>query len=416
MSEATKELELITNTDIFQFSFSADDIPASSLNILQQAPPPFRNIAAISSLFSSTYYVNSDQRVNDIVDCLNEFASLLSIGVVDSKNRPVGVIVRREIFNILGKSYGKTLIENQTASQIMRETKCFSDSENIHAVSSTLQEEMNDEQILYFSAVNKKGEFSGVFSTRDLLNHLASMNRKDLATAQMIQTRIVNKDQHLSNDDFELTCHSTMALGIGGDFYKIKEYGKSRYHLSIADVSGKGMPASLITAVACGMQTSYDFSKGLKGFVRDLNDYIFDTFNSEKFITGIFSDIDSKRKKIKLCDMGHSLLYFIRNGHFASLKGHEINIPLGISYIDNYNTSSIRCQSGDILFIATDGISEQIDDNGMQYGEERLKELLGSLKDEPIQEISRKVREDVSRFKGNQPQKDDLTFLVLKWK
>lgn len=409
------ENTLHSEPEVFEFTFSGVDGIKTVKNILKSAEPAIRTSSSISRIFSSTYYVFENDRVDEIVDSFNEHASLLSIGVVDGECRPVGVIVRRELFNILGRSFGKDLVEMQTASKVMREFTTFQESASLFAVSNAVQREIAEQEIRYFVAVSVSGKFSGVFSTRDLLIHLANMSSKDVETARRIQSRIVEQDRVYTNDSFHLVCHSSMALGVGGDFYMLQHYAGGRYHLSIADVSGKGISASLITAMACGMATSYDFTKGLNGFVRDINDYVLRTFESEKFITGIFMDIHTGKNRISVCDMGHSFILYIRNGKFCSFRGHETNYPLGIAPLTDIATGSIPVQKGDILFISTDGIAEQIDVEGEQYGEERLKETLLSVKNGTPEQIGDAVKKSVNTFRGSQPQKDDLTFLVLKW-
>lgn len=405
----------VSGNEVFEFCFHDTKNGGDCGDVFRTAGAPFTSSSSVSRIFSSTYFVCESDHVGEIIDSFNIHTSLLAIGVVDDNCKSLGVIVRRELFNLISREIGKEILMEMSAAKVMREAEIFNESASLFAVSATVHENMSDPEIRYYLAVNSEGKFSGVFSTRDILVHLANMSSKDIETARMIQSSIVAEDQSYIDEKFTISCHSTMAMGVGGDFYLVKNFAPDRYHLSIADVSGKGISASLVTAIACGMATTYNFRSGLSGFVRGLNNYVLSTFNSEKFITGIFMELNTRLCRLNLYDMGHSFILFLRRGRFCSLRGHTTNYPLGIGALENLQKNTIGLESGDILFISTDGVTEQTDSSGEQFGEKRLRNVIAANRENEPQKMAEEIKTAVRNFRASQPQKDDLTFMIFRW-
>jgi hypothetical protein len=236
----------------------------------------------------------------------------------------------------------------------------------------------------------------------------------ELELAEKLQKRIVSEEKNVFEERIEVCCFSKMAKGVGGDFYTVKKYNDTRWILSICDVSGKGVTSSLIVSLLDGIFDVYDFNKGLKSFVTYLNGFIYNTFQTEKYLTGLFLDYDEIDNEIILSDSGHSLFYLIRNGDVYTCQTNKNNLPIGITEEFNPFFNRLKMQKNDILFLYTDGLIEQTDDSNNVYSSERLKLLLKNISCETIEEIKLKIKEDMLHFKQKQKQKDDITFILIK--
>jgi serine phosphatase RsbU (regulator of sigma subunit) len=237
----------------------------------------------------------------------------------------------------------------------------------------------------------------------------------ELALAEKMQKRIVAEEKFVRGKMIEVCCFSKMAKGVGGDYYTVRKYNDTRWVIAVCDVSGKGVTSSLIVSILEGMFGVYDFNKGLRSFLLYLNTFILNTFQNEKYITGIFLDYDENNNKIILSDSGHSLFYLIRSGEVYNCKTNKNNFPIGIEESLNPSFNKLDFIAGDILFIFTDGLVDQTDKSGIEYSEERLKGVLRQHGLDNIQAIRQNLIEDFNNFKGIQKQNDDITFLLIKF-
>lgn len=381
--------------------------------VLNELKLPRVKSGTAESIASSRFYVHQDETIDDIVDALNEDGTLLAIGVVDSEKRAVGVIVRRELFNLFGKQYGKDFMERRTAAKVMKDVERFGGETHVYSISDSIGKDIRSQEIRYYLITGTNGEFRGVFSTRDLLIVLAEITQKDIDLARLLQNSIVKQSDRQSHPAFELTACSQMAKGVGGDFYGWREYQPNRYLISIADVSGKGVAASLLTAVLGGILHAFDFSRGISEFVRQTNDYIINTFQMEKYLTGIFIDFNSNTGEISLCDMGHSHLHLYRNGKVFRVKTSDKNPPIGITPEVEAAVDHFRLKAGDWLILSTDGVTEQTDETGEEFGMERTAVLIAKHAPEGPESVKTELLAGIANFKGGNPQRDDITFLIL---
>ena len=120
-----------------------------------------------------------------------------------------------------------------------------------------------------------------------------------------------------------------MANEVGGDFYLFKRLVDGRFLVAICDVSGKGIAASLITAVLGGFFDGYTTSNTMKSFVRRLNRYLYDTFRLEYFITGIIIELDEDTGEATVCDMGHSYMLIMQGAKAPASRFRGRQPPTG---------------------------------------------------------------------------------------
>jgi sigma-B regulation protein RsbU (phosphoserine phosphatase) len=246
-----------------------------------------------------------------------------------------------------------------------------------------------------------------------MLVYLSDITRREMELARKIQNRIVKGYQWCRSESFELVGFSAMARGVGGDFYVFRELGPGRWFIALCDVSGKGISAALVTAMLSGMINSFDFRAGVGGFVERLNRTFNETFVQERFLTGMFLELDIPSGRLRLFDMGHSHGALFRGGRLQTLRSRAENVPIGVSQELRPQAASLKLRKGDILLLFSDGLVDQTDERGASYPLSRLQGLLGSP--EGLEQLKIRLLEDFHHFRGNMHQLDDITFLLLRF-
>lgn len=370
----------------------------------------------LSNIVSSIYYVHRDTLIGDVVEEMNSHESLLAIGMVGDNCEPLGVITRRELFNLLGRSFGEWAAKDMPVSRIAKQTAVYREDANIVTVSGQVAHEMKKPTLRFFIIVDSDGKFAGIFSTRDIMNYLAVITGKDLQTAGLIQSRIVPENMLIKKGGVEAGAYTQMAKGVGGDFYAIKSFKDDKWFFLMADVSGKGLGASLLTSIIGGFIHMHNFSAGLKRLITRLNSYIFNTFNAEKFITSVFMAMDGVAGYLNIYDMGHSMIYLIRENKIQSIKSEDNNLPLGIIEHQEPVPRRFKLKNGDIVFVVTDGVTEQCNLAGDEYGIDRCADIIKDNTEMPVDQILGRLKENINNFRGEEQQLDDISFMLIKYK
>jgi sigma-B regulation protein RsbU (phosphoserine phosphatase) len=279
--------------------------------------------------------------------------------------------------------------------------------------SNTESGTVKDKHNRFFPLVDEYGRFQGIFSRYDLHEYLATITRNDIDLAGTIQDRLLS-NRLLKKEAYSIIGWSRSAKGVGGDFYYIQEICKEMLFATLCDVSGKGVSASLIVSMLWGMLKTYDFRRGLRELIVTINKAIVSTFHMEKYLTGFFMFFDKEHSKLLCADMGHSHVYLIRNNDIKALKGRLLNLPIGIDLEISPSLMGITLQRDDRLFIYTDGITEQVNGSGEEFGEERLKAFLRTLP-AAEQQITSLLLEQIDQFRDGVPQQDDMSFLLFTY-
>lgn len=363
----------------------------------------------------NAYYVYEHQNVGVLTDALNqETEEIYALAVVDSSMKIKGMIKTRDLFGLMGRQFGRALLSKKKACDIAGAFRSFDFRQNIFAVESFLSKDMQKQETEYYLLKDQENRFKGLFSSRDLLIYLSNITRKDIETARKLQQRISREESSVHEVQFDLLASSQAAKGVGGDYYALHKTRGQRWILSLCDVSGKGISASLLSSTLWGMMNIYDFDKGLLPFIKEVNKHIYHTFESEKFVTGVFMDFDAERGILDLCDMGHSYIFLHRDGRLRklSVKG---NMPIGVALCSKLEMSRIQLQKGDTLFIPTDGLLEQENGHGELYQSRNIGTIIQSCQDSSIEEIHKRIQNHFMDFKGEEHLHDDVSYLILKY-
>ena len=135
-------------------------------------------------------------------------------------------------------------------------------------------------------------------------------------------------------------------------------------------------------------------------------------FNS--YATFFYAQVDEQSGQLSYVNAGHNPPYLLRAAEVEELKTG--GMVIGMFAQATYEEAKVDLKSGDVLVAFTDGVTEALNVNEEEYGEERLKDLLKSVMHLPVGEMSTRITAALREWIGEAPQHDDLTFLVLKVK
>jgi sigma-B regulation protein RsbU (phosphoserine phosphatase) len=200
---------------------------------------------------------------------------------------------------------------------------------------------------------------------------------------------------------------------LGGDFYDFIPLGDHSVGITVADVVGKGLPASLLMAsVRASMRAQADNIYDLDEIVSRVNKSMSVDMRSNEFITLWYGVLDYKNKQLTYSSAGHEPAILIRNGQLRELSVG--GMVIGVDPEQRYDKEAVQLQKGDILWIYTDGVPDAMNYTGDKFGKTRMRESLLKYQKESAEQICRQMLWETRRFVGLNRRTDDTTIVVIK--
>ena len=239
----------------------------------------------------------------------------------------------------------------------------------------------------------------------------------ELRIARSIQMGMIPKifPPFPERDDLSLFAKLVPAKEVGGDLYDFFIEDEKLYFI-IGDVSGKGIPASLVMAVTCRLFRSVasHFSRP-EEIITSLNDSLADGNESNMFCTAFLGILDLKTGLLQYCNAGHNApLTIDAQGHVA-LMDVKPNLPLGIFGGFPYEGEEIMFDKQTMLYMFTDGVNEAENPNKELFGDNRLIELLRSNASSEPHALIDETFAQVKLHANGAEQSDDITVMCLKY-
>lgn len=238
---------------------------------------------------------------------------------------------------------------------------------------------------------------------------------EELELAREIQKNLLPRNiAQLKN--FEISAENISSKQVGGDYFDVIPRDDENYYVAIADVSGKGVPASLLMAnLQAFLKSVCKQGIGLVEGTGMMNDLVTENVSGGKFITFFWASINDKNKTISYVNAGHNPPLLVRNGEIIKLE--RGGMILGVMKTERpYLTETLQLQKNDLLILFTDGISEAMDKNRNEYSDARLEKLVLSLNGKSSEEALKSIQYEVQNYTSGAEQSDDITLLVIKVK
>ena len=238
---------------------------------------------------------------------------------------------------------------------------------------------------------------------------------RELLWAREIQVGLFPKGPP-PTEAVEFDAINVPSSAVGGDYYDYMLLPDGRLWLVIADVSGHGLFASLLTAV---MQTGFRLlARELADpaeLAARLNALLHERTPANQYVAGVLGLLDLRSGELCYCNAGHLPPLAIVGGSVSELRGG--GLPLGAFGDAHYERRSVRIEPGTLLVFYTDGIVEAVDAAGEAFGQERLLAALRAEPDTPIEHFVPRVRKAVRAFRGRRgDHRDDVTLMVIRFR
>ena len=199
---------------------------------------------------------------------------------------------------------------------------------------------------------------------------------------------------------------------VGGDYFDVIQLSPDHWATVLADVSGKGVSAALLTSLIQGaFFATATLDASLSEVVARINNYICERSRSAKFATVFYSLIE-RNGLIRWVNAGHCPTIVARAaGEVEWLEA--TSYPIGLFPDSEFPQQECRLLPGDKLVIYSDGVSEAENFSGEQFGEQRLKEVVARNASDTPRELLQTIQQEINSFTAGAAQRDDLTLLVL---
>ena len=213
---------------------------------------------------------------------------------------------------------------------------------------------------------------------------------------------------------YDLVGRNIPSEQVGGDYYDFIRIVDSQSGIAIGDVSGKGIPASLIMAsFRASLIAEIRNNYAIRAICQKVNNLLYESITGGNFVTAVYGVLDSKNHIFTFCNCGHNLPVLVRsNGEVEYLK--EGGQVLGVTAGAIYEERPIFLGKGDLVVFYTDGVTEIFDSSGDEFGLDRLVELLVENRDKPSAEIQDIIYLEAKGFAAADHIYDDFTTIVLK--
>ena len=268
-----------------------------------------------------------------------------------------------------------------------------------------------DERLLGIIASQSAHVIENVRLYEDEQNHIAL--REELKHAAEIQTNLLPK-KFPSIKNYDVHAVNIPAKEVGGDYYDFINIKENKIAFCLGDVTGKGLPASLLMAnVQATIRSQILFDFPCNEAMNRANILLYQSTDSTKFVTLFTCVLNTDSDELTYVNAGHNdPLLISKDGQLKKLN--EGGLLLGCMPGVNYTESVFSLNPGDLLVIYTDGITEAMNALQEEFGEDRLLALLKANQNLTCKEITDIVFTAVKKHMQTEPQFDDMTMLLVK--
>jgi sigma-B regulation protein RsbU (phosphoserine phosphatase) len=239
---------------------------------------------------------------------------------------------------------------------------------------------------------------------------------QDLRRAGEIQ-RAMLPAHDLDTGDLVISGRSRPTIDVGGDYFDHAVTGERTASLLLADVSGHGIYAALLVAMAKAcFQTQLHIDSRTTAIAQAMNRSLWLSVRSGMLMTCVSATIDAADGSLSYTNAGHPApLHFIgARGEVAPLDSTDPLLGLEVFRQAEFHEEHTAWERGDILLMYTDGVTEATNDAGSDFGRARLEQLLRDSRDVPADRIRDRIFDELDRFTGSRPQEDDATVVVVR--
>ncbi len=240
----------------------------------------------------------------------------------------------------------------------------------------------------------------------------------DLEIARDIQ-RILLPSEAPAIDGFQISGINVPARQVSGDYFDYIQVDQDRLGVAIADVSGKGVPASLIMAICRSvLRAEAARNPSPADVLRKVNRQLYPDIKEDMFISMAYLILGHQQDGVTLARAGHDApLWYKRQSQTVmpvKSPGMVVGIDSG-SVFDRLTADfAVPLERNDCLVLYTDGVTETLNSEGDEFGVDRMMQSVRASANDSAQAIVKRIIEDVREFTGSVPQNDDMTLIAIR--
>ncbi len=203
------------------------------------------------------------------------------------------------------------------------------------------------------------------------------------------------------------------ANDIGGDLVDYLSLNNNRWALCLADVSGKGIGAALLMSkLQATIRAIAPSARSIKQFGEQLNTIFYRDCLNTSFASLLYFEIGKNAGQIRILNAGHLPPFIISGGKLIELP--QGSAALGLQSKTSYEEQSVTLQTGDLMFVYSDGLIEAKNEKDEFYGENQLRQLINQFKSSSPRYIAEEILKAVAAFVGDRSYHDDLSMVIAK--
>ncbi len=287
--------------------------------------------------------------------------------------------------------------------------KAYKELEQMEIIKSISEEKfvinnITKEQLIKFSKQKRMNKFST--KEEEKLNTELEAARQ--IQRDMLPTKLPN------NEKISVSAYSSISTEVGGDFYDFFKIDKDKFGFLIGDASGKGLPAALlISQIQAILKSDISHTRSLNQTFNLLNTYFKINSGAKNFATLFYGILNLKTGKIKYANAGHNFPIIIRdNSAVEVLK--TTGPAIGIMLKAKYEEKTIIINKNDLIILFTDGVSETMNSENIQFGENRIIEYCKKHRNKSTHSLIYGLKNKLNTFGKINYDNDDTTLMAIK--
>jgi sigma-B regulation protein RsbU (phosphoserine phosphatase) len=240
---------------------------------------------------------------------------------------------------------------------------------------------------------------------------------RDLEAARDVQTALFPQ-KNISIPRLDCRAFYKPARDIGGDYYDLFPLPGDTWGMAMGDVAGKGIGAALIVAslqASLKAQALYAHSD-LASLMAEVDRLVYASSPQQFYASLFYAEYQPETRVLEYVNAGHNPPMILRwkSGDCSVFRLEAGGTPIGLLEKTNFGADSFLMEPGDVLVAYTDGITESENPAGELWGQERLEDVLRKCKGKTSEEIIQRTLDERFAFASGQPQRDDMTLLVVR--
>jgi phosphoserine phosphatase RsbU/P len=352
--------------------------------------------------------------------------------LIPDKSNPSELQLSRTIINEIITNKTSVLISDAKADPRFAEKKSIVMSEIKSAIAVPLFDEGKVLGVLYADTTNPLHSYSddylrvfaifGNITASRLLNYslLQERQAKEVLDAELKKAATIQRSLLISKvpeiDGYKIDAFLEQSRSVGGDLYDIKCLNDGRVLILIADVSGKGMGASLLMSnILAAFRILYEEKEfNLIDAVSKVSNGLCEYNKTSNFATLFVGLLDPTNNTLNYVNAGHNPpLHVSQDGQLQFLEA--TGMMIGAFDFATWEEKTLELASNDLIYMFTDGVTEaDRTGEGDQFEDENLERIIVSIKDKSTGEINEVIMREINEFMGDAPRSDDITMITLK--